>query len=355
LNYLDRIKDPQRGEIMKQIKDEMLFEFMEQYKGYTMSPETIIALLGTSLGMKSTSAIVNEDFESNNVGRLDLHLSDLAAPASPGGSPTLRLKTYISTRNEVVSPFKDLIDFDSDDKKNSVRFRAGTYAPPTQPHLQVTSRPSSRHGAGFIVPKVDAAAMAPNFHTNAAVEVNHRAAAMVPHYSASTPSVPDVVGIPFFHGANSLARTEESPVVYAEETQSSDLATQIATTSTYPRAIEPSGHISEVNGGEGDVEGSTGRVKELLIADSAEDEAGDGAEFDNIPTEGASPVKDEAIQRSGSRIRKRRVHKPIPEPERVLSDAEIAALVNKTLTVDDLLRKKRSMTRADERLSNLLK
>jgi hypothetical protein len=351
LNYLERRKDPQRGEIMKQIKDDLLFEFMELYKGYTMSPETIIGLLGASLGMSLTSPIVDEDFESNNVGRLNLHISDLAVASSPGGSPTLRLKTYISTRNEAISPLKDLIDGDSGRNKAAMRFSAGAYAPPSEPHFNLTSRPTSRHGAGFIVPKVDATA--PSFQPNSIVEV-HRAVAMVPHYSATTPSVPDVVGIPF-HGFNSYARTEDSTAVYADTTQSSNWATQTATHSD-PRAVHPLGHASEQIIGGGPDEG---RVKVVSIADSLEEDAeavdDTSAAPRNPSEERASPVTG-ATQRSEGHFRKRRVHKPLgPEPEKVLSDAEIAALANKTLSVDDLLRKKKSMLRADERLSNLLK
>lgn len=351
MNYLDRTKDPQRGEIMKQIKDEMLFEFMEQYKGYTMSPDTIISLLGTSLGMNPTTAIVNEDFESNNVGRLDLHLSELAAPTSPGGSPTLRMKTYISARNEAVSPLRDLIGDDSDKKISSIRFSAGTYAPPTQPHLMVSSRPTSRHGSGFIVSKLDAPR--PSTEANDVVELR-QPTQMESHYSAYTPSLPSVIGVHIQSTeshSHSRDNDDDSPAIYTNLVHPSARAA-LAAMETDLRTIQPPRPLSAMSDGIDFESRRPSRAQPRGIEESEEDDEGPGGDATGeVESPSGSPIK-----RTGSRLRKRRVQKPLgPEPEKVLSDAEIAALANRTLSIDDLLKKKHTMLRADERLSNLLK
>ena len=48
--YLEQKGEKQRGDIMRCIDEETIFTFMENFKGYSMSPDAILSLLGASLG-----------------------------------------------------------------------------------------------------------------------------------------------------------------------------------------------------------------------------------------------------------------------------------------------------------------
>jgi hypothetical protein len=48
--YLQGKGDAQRGDIMRCIDEETIYTFMENFKGYSMSPDVILSLLGASLG-----------------------------------------------------------------------------------------------------------------------------------------------------------------------------------------------------------------------------------------------------------------------------------------------------------------
>lgn len=57
-SYLQKKGEPQRGEIMRCIDDETIYKFMENFKGYSMVPDMILSLLGTSLGAAASEGVL---------------------------------------------------------------------------------------------------------------------------------------------------------------------------------------------------------------------------------------------------------------------------------------------------------
>lgn len=100
---LERLKDkhdPMLGPIMRCIDDALLFHFMEQFKGYSMSVDAVIALIGKSLGSDNTILKPKETTPDN----VELVIEKQPFVADGYG---VRSPKFIANANRPVSPHRE--------------------------------------------------------------------------------------------------------------------------------------------------------------------------------------------------------------------------------------------------------